>query len=233
MRKSHILSRLMVMAFMLCVAAVALAQNGDKLFIDGQKLQQTMTVASQNAAIQKFKAAKVAYTTADKKKMCDNQIAICNKNISQIKRGGGGGSGKKGAPQTASTATTSTKFSVSHSNIIFDGDKAGSLNVRVDAPTKNWKFSVPAGVGGMDNFLKVTRSNDAKSIDISVEANDQTLVREQVIQIDYGDNQKEIRVRQLGKSVTLSTDHHQVEFGLKGGKKSREVYTNSDSIIST
>ena len=155
MRKSHILSRLMVMAFMLCVAAVALAQNGDKLFIDGQKLQQTMTVASQNAAIQKFKAAKVAYTTADKKKMCDNQIAICNKNISQIKRGGGGGSGKKGASQTASTATTSTRFSVSHSNIVFDGDKAGSLNVRVDAPTKNWKFSVPAGVGGMDNFLKV------------------------------------------------------------------------------
>ena len=106
----------MVMAFMLCVAAVALAQNGDKLFIDGQKLQQTMTVAFQNAAIQKFKAAKVAYTTADKKKMCDNQIAICNKNISQIKRGGGGGSGKKGASQTASTATTSTRFSVSHSN---------------------------------------------------------------------------------------------------------------------
>ncbi len=234
MRKSHILSRLMVMAFMLCVAAVALAQNGDKLFIDGQKLQQTMTVASQNAAIQKFKAAKVAYTTADKKKMCDNQIAICNKNISQIKRGGGGGSGKKGASQTASTATTSTRFfSVSHSNIVFDGDKAGSLNVRVDAPTKNWKFSVPAGVGGMDNFLKVTRSNDAKSIDIAVEANDQTLDREQVIQIDYGDNQKEIKVRQLGKSVTLSTDHHQVEFGLKGGKKSIEVYTNSDSIIST
>ena len=92
---------------------------------------------------------------------------------------------------------------------------------------------MPAGVGGMDNFLKVTRSNDAKSIDIAVEANDQTLDREQVIQIDYGDNQKEIKVRQLGKSVTLSTDHHQVEFGLKGGKKSIEVYTNSDSIIST
>lgn len=58
--------------------------DGDKLFIEGQKLQQVQTVASQNAAIKKFNAAKVVYRIASKKKMCDNQVAICRANIKRI-----------------------------------------------------------------------------------------------------------------------------------------------------
>lgn len=69
------------------VPAVCLAQsNGDKLFMEGQKYQQTQTVAAQNLAIKKFKAAKVVYTTSDKKTMCDNQIKICNSNITSLKK---------------------------------------------------------------------------------------------------------------------------------------------------
>lgn len=76
----------MALFLMLCASVVALAQTstGDKLFLEGQNLQKTLTVVSQNAAIKKFQAAKAVYTAADKKKMCDNQIAICNSNIRSI-----------------------------------------------------------------------------------------------------------------------------------------------------
>lgn len=59
--------------------------NGDKLFLEGQQLQAVQTINSQQAAIKKFQAAKIAYTTTEKKTMCDNQITICNNNISSIR----------------------------------------------------------------------------------------------------------------------------------------------------
>lgn len=70
----------------LAVSTLAMAQsNGDKLFLEGQELQAVQTVSSQQAAIKKFQAAKIAYTTTEKKTMCDNQITICNNNISSIR----------------------------------------------------------------------------------------------------------------------------------------------------
>lgn len=69
--------------FAVCVAAGA-QSSGDKLFLEGQNLQKVLMVGSQNAAIKKFTAAKVVYMTADKKKMCDNQIAVCRSNIRSL-----------------------------------------------------------------------------------------------------------------------------------------------------
>ena len=71
---------------MLCFTVSATAQsNADKLFMEGQQLMKTMTVDKQQQAIKKFTAAKIAYTPAEKKQMCDNQITICNKNIQTIR----------------------------------------------------------------------------------------------------------------------------------------------------
>lgn len=68
-----------------CVMGLnAQTSNADKLFLQGQQLQKTMTVASQNAAIKKFMAAKTFYTVATNKTMCDNQITICKNNIKTI-----------------------------------------------------------------------------------------------------------------------------------------------------
>lgn len=82
--------RLLFRAFLtiiaLACASIAMAQsNGDKLFLEGQQLQAVQTINSQQAAIKKFQAAKIAYTTTEKKTMCDNQITICNNNISSIR----------------------------------------------------------------------------------------------------------------------------------------------------
>lgn len=78
--------KVVLCTLMLCFTVSAAAQsNADKLFMEGQQLMKTMTVDKQQQAIKKFTAAKIAYTPAEKKQMCDNQITICNKNIQTIR----------------------------------------------------------------------------------------------------------------------------------------------------
>ena len=81
MKKNSLYRFLFSLAVFLLPFTIQAQTNADNLFLQGQNLQKTMTVASQNAAIKKFQAAKVLYTTASKKSMCDNQIAACNTNI--------------------------------------------------------------------------------------------------------------------------------------------------------
>lgn len=72
-----------------CVFALsASAQTScDKLFSSGVKLQQTMTVASQNKAISYFEKAKVCYDSQSKKDLCDQQIKACRNIIAQLSKG--------------------------------------------------------------------------------------------------------------------------------------------------
>ena len=63
---------------------MAQTSRGDQLYAEGLNLQKTLTVASQKSAIQKFQSAKIAYTTSEKKALCDTQIGVCNKNIKRI-----------------------------------------------------------------------------------------------------------------------------------------------------
>lgn len=95
-----VLTRLFFIIIMIFTSLCASAQTkGDKLFQEGQTLQKTLTIASQNSAIKKFQAAKIAYTTSEKKKICDNQIVICGNNIKQL---------KKATVKTSSTTKTTT-----------------------------------------------------------------------------------------------------------------------------
>lgn len=217
-----------ICAIMLMLSSAVFAQsNGDKLFMEGQQLQQTQTVNAQNQAIKKFQAAKVVYTTADKKKMCDNQISICQSNIASIKKGGG----RKVAPATTKAETV--KFSLSQNSVEFDGDEKGELKIAVISPTMDWTFNLATGIEGEQSFAKVSRSNDAKSITIEVDANPTTLDRFQSFKVAYGEESQTVSVVQHGKTVTLSTNTNLVEFKSKGGNKTIELYTNSDSIISS
>lgn len=215
---------------MLMVAMVGYAQsNGDKLFMEGQALQQKQTIASQNQAIKKFEAAKVVYISADKKKMCDNQIAICNNNISSLKKVSSKGSKEK--KQTV--AVQEAKLVLSKNFISFDGDKKGMSSITVTAPSVDWTFKSSEGIEGEENYVKTTRSSDAKSINIEVEANPYTLERHQSFVVSYENVTDTFLISQSGKEVTLSTNSNLVEFKLKGGSNSIELYTNSDSIITT
>lgn len=58
----------------------------DKLFASGVRLQQTMTIASQNKAITYFEKAKVCYDSQSKKDLCDQQITACRNIIAQLSK---------------------------------------------------------------------------------------------------------------------------------------------------
>ena len=68
---------------------------------------------------------------------------------------------------------------------------------------------------------------------LEVEANPYTLERHQSIVVSYESVTDTLLVSQTGKEVILSTNSNLVEFKLKGGNKSIELYTNSDSIITS
>ena len=228
--KKYLVLRSIVIILVLMVAHTISAQsNGDKLFMEGQALQQKQTIASQNQAIKKFEAAKVVYTTADKKKMCDNQITICNNNISSLKK-----VTSKGAKDRKQTvAVQEVKLALSQNRLYFDGDKKGTSSIAVTAPSIDWSFKFSEGIEGEENFAKANRSSDAKSIDIEVEANPYTIERHQSLVVTYENTADTLLISQSGKDVTLSTNSNLLEFKLKGGNKTVELYTNSDSIISS
>jgi hypothetical protein len=73
---------------LLFVAVSSYAQQSacDKLFQDGVRLQQTMTITSQKKAISCFEKAKTCYDSQAKKNLCDEQIKACRNIISQINK---------------------------------------------------------------------------------------------------------------------------------------------------
>lgn len=77
---------LSVLAVTVTVQAQTKTTAGDKLFSEGQTLQMTQTLDSQNKAKNRFRDAKKAYDSREKKAMCDKQIKICDKNIVTIKK---------------------------------------------------------------------------------------------------------------------------------------------------
>ncbi|MDE6013080.1 MAG: hypothetical protein K2G91_10185 [Prevotella sp.] len=230
MKANRILKRLVATVLSTIMAMTVSAQsNGDKLFMEGQALQQKQTIVSQNQAIKKFEAAKVVYTTADKKKMCDNQISICNDNIKRL----GPGAKSKQTDRESTIPVKKVKLSLNKNYLVFDGDKNGTTGVLVTAPSTDWNFQFSEGIDGEENFVKVTKSKDTTGIDIEVDANPSTLDRHQSIVVTCGTATDTLHVFQKGKVVALSTNTNLVEFKPKGGNKSIELYTNSDTIISS
>ena len=209
------------------LATICAAQtNGDKLFLEGQTLQKEKNIASQNQAIKKFKAAKVIYTTPEKKKMCDNQIAICNSNIASLRK-------KPDDRHKTGSLVSENKLFLSQNSISFDGDKNGATSIAVTAPNQEWHFRLSEGVEGEDNFVKANRSSDSKSIDIEVSPNPYTTERHQSVLVLYGNLTETLIVSQSGRDVKLSTNTNLIEFKPKGGSKTLELYTNSDSIVAS
>ena len=218
--------RLIIVTFFMCLSLGVCAQaNADKLFNEGQKLMEKGTKQSYALAIKKFKAAKALYATEAKKQLCDDQIKLCKPNPSPTPKPRQRVVTPEPAPEPV--------LAVSKNRVEFEGDKAGSLNISVTAPSLDWQLNIPQGIVGEENFVKANRSNDAKSIDIVVDPNPTTINRQQTINVSLDSKKETITVVQSGKSVRLSSSDNLIEVGLKGGKKSMEIYTNSDSTIAS
>lgn len=73
---------------MMCVSLSSYAQSAcDKLFANGVKFQQTMTIASQKKAISYFEKAKLCYDSSKNKDLCVQQIKASRSIIALISQG--------------------------------------------------------------------------------------------------------------------------------------------------
>lgn len=130
----------LLLVFVAMSANVCAQSAADKLFNEGIKLQKTRTEASQNAAIKKFKAAKISYDSAAKKKSCDTQISKCNKIIEELK------------------PTPKVKLSLSTSRVEFKSRPRRGQEVEVYCNFKDWTIvSYPKWIHGTiyENYIYV------------------------------------------------------------------------------
>lgn len=220
MKRITIYLRLTLFYFILCTACPLYAQTsrGDQLFAEGQAFQKKKQYQK---AIAKYKAAKVAYTSLEKKQMCDDQIKLCK-------------------PTTVSTTKDDVieqqkkdSLVISSKHITFEADKEGTVEISVITGDSCWNVDTTTRIYGDSAFTTVKKTSDGKGMRIYTGINNTTLARHQHIFITTSECRDTIFVEQKGKNVTLRTNENILNYKKKGGSKSIEVITNSDSIVAS
>lgn len=222
----HYILRLLVVCVLIGFSSPIIAQtSGDKLYSQGLELQKKQTVQSQKAAITKFQSAKKLYDSAAKKKQCDDAITVSNniiKNLSSNK-------GQRAATSNSqSTILKASVLELSNEKLLLDCERR-SVTVNITTTETEWSITPIANSDG-GAFVSVNQHPEEKNFEIVCSANNSTKQRSQTIEVRAGDLKKTLTIEQSGKPTILSVEKTVVEFSSKGGSKSIEVYSNSDSL---
>ena len=214
----------MVQAMMITMLPLSAQTSGDRLYSQGLELQKNQTVKSQKAAIDKFKSAKRLYDSSAKKKQCDDAIAVSNniiKSITTNKR-------QRVDNNNVSADLKASALEVSNELLSLNCEQ-GMVTVKITTTEQNWSVTPIANSNG-EAFVSVKQHSDDQNFDIVCSANNSTRKRSQKLEVRAGELKKVIVVEQNGKPTILSVEETVVEFSSKGGKKSIDVYSNSDSV---
>lgn len=216
---------------MLCVvvgfASHTIAQtSGDKLYSQGLELQKKQNVQSQKSAISKFQSAKKLYDSAAKKKQCDDAIAVSNNIIKTITSNNGQ---RAGTPKNKAAELKASVLELSNEKLQLDCERR-SVTVNITTTESEWSITPVANDDGI-MFVYVNQHPKEHNFEILCSANSSTKQRSQIVEVRAGELKKTLVIEQSGKPVILGVEKTVVEFSNKGGSKSVEVYSNSDSII--
>lgn len=217
--------KLIFIFVIVCVARPAFAQSsGDRLYSQGLELQKKQTIQSQKSAIAKFQSAKKLYDSAAKKKQCDDAIAVSNSIIKTISTS----KNSRGTSLNAKTAELKTSvLELSNEKLQLDCERR-TVTVSLTTTETEWSITpITNDDGGA--FVSVNQHRDEKIFEIVCSANNSTRQRSQSIEVRAGELKKVLIIEQSGKPTILSVEKTVVEFSSKGGSKSIEVYSNSDS----
>ena len=204
--------------FTVCPLLHAQTSKGDQLFAEGQAFQKKKQYQK---AIAKYKAAKVAYISSEKKKMCDDQIKLCKPSV---------------IPTTKDDEKEEKKkdsLVISSKHLTFEANKEGSVEISVITGDSCWSFDTSTKIYGDSAFVSVKKTNGGKNMRIYTDINNTTLSRHQHIFVSTSECKDTIFVEQSGKNVTLRTNESLLNYKKKGGSKSIEVITNSDSVVTS
>lgn len=229
----------LICAIIFSTSALFAQSQGDKLYNQGLQAQKTMTIASQNNAINKFISAKKIYDSAAKKAQCDQAIAVSRNIIASLKDGSGdnGSSKKKGKNNNKNTSKQEqtprreeARPSLELTNSEFNIDlSARTLSVGVKTNQPEWKVSViPCDDG--TSFLNAEKKGD--NVEIRIASNSTTFVRTQKINVTAGDLSRNIVITQTGRRIDLDASDKLLKFKEKGGQKKLSVSCNADQKYS-
>ena len=102
------------------------------------------------------------------------------------------------------------------------------VTVNITTTESQWIITPVTNNDG-EAFVSVNQYPEEKRFEIVCSANSSTRQRSQSIEVRAGELKKILIVEQSGKPTILSVERTVVEFSSKGGSKSIEVYSNSDS----
>jgi len=213
--------------FAVCASAQA---NADAKFKQGQTYQQTMTIAAQDKAIGCFTNAKKMYDAQKDKKKCDDAIRV-SVNIKKKLNSSGG----KTYQRTRRYEDEETKVSVqptlevSNSRFSLEAESK-TVSVSVTTKSDSWDVNPISGSDGT-NFLTVQKKDD-DTFEIICPKNTSTKLRSQRVKVTSGNHEKEIVVEQSGKPVILRLGENLWECSWKGGDKTIDIYSNSETTAS-
>lgn len=221
----HIMYRMLFVCMMIGFTNLINAQtSGDKLYSQGLELQKKQTVQSQKSAIAKFQSAKKLYDSAAKKKQCDDAIAVSNNIIKNLNTN----KGQRAGVQNSKTGNLKTSvLELSNEKLQLDCERR-SVTVNITTTESKWNITPIANNDG-EAFVSVNQHAEENNFEIVCSANNSTRQRSQTIEVRAGDLKKILIVEQSGRPTILSVEKTVVEFSSKGGSKTIEVYSNSDS----
>lgn len=194
----------MLTAFHVNVKAQAAA---DRLYLEGRKLAQVMTIKSQKAAIKKFEGAKVIYTKASKKKLCDEEISKCRRRIPGPnppkppipKPDDNAGEKVEVADSVAMPASDDVSLVLSKTTLDFKAHPKDGYTQTVDVKCNyDWKISEKP------EWVNTFISEDKTKINISVKDNESGDKRAGVVEITCHGKRATLIINQ-GKSRRIFT----------------------------
>lgn len=221
---SHYILFVIVCVMTIFTSPIHAQTSGDKLYSQGLELQKKQTVQSQKAAIAKFQSAKKLYDSAAKKKQCDDAIAVSNNIIKNISSNKGQ---RSDVQKTNAAELKTTVLELSNEKLQLDCNQR-SITVNITTTETDWSITPIANDDG-EAFVSINQHQEEKNFEIICSANSSTKQRSQSIEVRAGDLKKTLIVVQEGIPTILSVENTVVEFSSKGGSKSIEVYSNSDS----
>ena len=190
------------LVMLLFIPLTGLAQSScDKLFADGVKLQQTMTIAAQNRAIAMFEKAKVCYDSNERKNICDQQIKTSLTIIKNLKSSSNEVKEKvKKSTEIKSEDSLSIdslpkkevrndiKLSFDNNHLVFKAKGGEFKKVKVECNYDDWR------VTDMPEWLTVSKNDD----DLVVETSENTTEEERagVIKVECGDKEISLIINQ-------------------------------------
>ena len=191
------------LVMLLFIPLAGLAQSScDKLFADGVKLQQTMTIAAQNRAIAMFEKAKVCYDSSERKNICDQQIKTSLTIIKNLKSSSNEGKekAKKNTEMNPDDSLSieslpkkevrnDIKLAFNNNHLVFKAKGGEFKKVKVECNYDDWR------VTDVPEWLTVSRNDDD---DLVVETSENTMEEERagVIKVECGDKEISLIINQ-------------------------------------